>query len=397
MTALVLVVNSGSSSLKYQLFDLAADRVEVKGLAERIGSDDARLVHRAEGAQPVELIGPLADHTAALALMLTQLTASGYELEQIKAVGHRVVQGGALFSKPTLIDDSVVAGIESLVPLAPLHNPPALAGIRALKDLLPELPQVAVFDNAFHSTIPPAAYTYPLPVELCEKWGIRRYGFHGTSHQFVTARTAELLGLPVDQTNLIICHIGNGASVTAIRGGKSVDTSMGLTPLEGLMMGTRSGDVDPGVIFHLARVAGYTIEDIDRLLNRESGLLGMTGHSDMREIRDLFDAGDEAAKLALEVYAYRLRKYIGSYMAVVPGLQAVVFTAGVGENDPDLRYEVLAELGHLGMVVDRELCLARSKEDREISTPDSPIKILVVATNEELEIALLAAKTVDAI
>lgn len=394
MTNLVLVINSGSSSLKYQLFDLTTDAVVVKGMAERIGLADSRLVHRAEGASPVELIGELSDHTAALALMLTQLSASGIALDEIRVAGHRVVHGGSLFSRPTVITDEVIAGIESLVPLAPLHNPPALMGIRALQDLMPELQQVAVFDTAFHSTIPAEAYTYPLPTDLCEQYGIRRYGFHGTSHQYVTGQAAKFLGKSVDEVNLIVCHIGNGASVTAVRNGKSVDTSMGLTPLEGLMMGTRSGDVDPGVLFHLARVADFSIEDLDRVLNRESGMLGMTGHSDMREVWDLVDAGDAAAKLAVEVYAYRLRKYISSYLAVVPNLDAVVFTAGVGENDNPLRELALAPMAHLGLVLDVEANNSPSRADRVISTESSPVKLLVLSTNEELEIALLSAKTV---
>lgn len=395
MTALVLVVNSGSSSLKYQLIDAADGKVLAKGLAERIGSADANLLHRATDRPDVELKGALPDHSAALSLVLTQLDASGFALAEIKAAGHRVVHGGWKFVAPTVIDDDVAAGIESLIPLAPLHNPAALLGIRALRDLVPELPQVAVFDTAFHATIPPVAHTYALPRELTSQQHIRRYGFHGTSVQYVTGRTAELLGKPAAQVNLIVCHIGNGASVTAVQAGRSIDTSMGLTPLEGLVMGTRSGDVDPGILFHLARVAGMSIADLDRVLNRESGLLGMAGQSDMREVRKLADAGDAAARLAIDVYAYRLRKYIAGFTGILPGLDAVVFTAGVGENDAAFRSDVLSPLAHLGMRLDPQAnTSARGVEHAEISQADSPVKLLVVATNEELEIAKLAAEAV---
>ena len=395
MTQLVLVVNSGSSSLKYQLIDALDGNVRAKGLAEKIGEADSRLVHRAAGRSDVELEGRLADHSAALALVLTQLNASGFALNEITAAGHRVVHGGWKFSAPTVIDDEVEAGIESIVPLAPLHNPAALLGIRALRELLPELPQVAVFDTAFHANIPPAAHTYAIPTQLAADQHIRRYGFHGTSVQYVTARTAELLGKPINEVNLVVCHIGNGASVTAVQNGQSVDTSMGLTPLEGLVMGTRSGDIDAGVLFHLARVAGLDIEQLDRLLNRESGLLGMAGQSDMREVRRLADAGDQAARLAIDVYAYRLRKYIAAFAGVVPGLHAVVFTAGVGENDAAFRAEVLGPLAHLGMQLDAQANLvARGVDHAVISSAGSPIKLLVVATNEELEIAKLAAQAV---
>ena len=394
MSSLVLVINSGSSSLKYQLIDADSSAALAKGLAERIGSEDSRLRHRAEGQAEVELIGPLPDHSAALSLVLTQLSQSGFDLETLTAIGHRVVQGGSLFRHPTLITDEVVAGIESLVPLAPLHNPPSLLGIRALRSLLPDVPQVAVFDTAFHSTIPAHAHTYAVPRDLAEEYGIRRYGFHGTSVQFVTTRTAELLGVAPSEVNLVVCHIGNGASVTAVRGGRSVDTSMGMTPLEGLVMGTRSGDIDPGVVFHLARVAGMSIDDIDHVLNRESGMLGLSGHADMREVWKLADTGDTAARLALDVYAYRLRKYVAAYAGVVPDLHAVVFTAGVGENDTGFRAEVMGPLAHLGMVLDPARNEAADRSDRFISAEGSPIAIMVVSTNEEVEIAREAAAAV---
>ncbi|MEY3407432.1 MAG: hypothetical protein RL038_493, partial [Actinomycetota bacterium] len=326
-------------------------------------------------------------YSAALAEVLDQLTESGFELSAIAAVGHRVVHGGALFSKPTLVNAEVIAGIKSLVPLAPLHNPANLLGIEALAELLPDTPQVAVFDTAFHTSIPDFASTYAIPREVTAEFGIRRYGFHGTSHQYVTKQTAKFLGQSVEETNIIICHIGNGGSVTAVRNGKSVDTSMGLTPLEGLVMGTRSGDIDPGVLFHLARVAEYSIADLDKLLNRESGMLGLSGMSDMREVWAAVAAGDASAKAAIEIYNYRIQKYVSAYLGVVPNVQAVVFTAGVGENDEGVRAGALKPLAHLGIELDSELNHARSRQDRVISTPTSKIKVLVIATNEELEIA----------
>ena len=344
MTQRILVINAGSSSLKYQLLDLPAGDVVAKGTLERI-----------------------TDHAAAIRTMIDDLATAGIDIASVAAVGHRVVHGGQLFTRPTRIDDAVIAGIESLVPLAPLHNPGHLLGIRAMLHALPDVPQVAVFDTAFHATIPPQASTYAIDVDIAKQYGIRRYGFHGSSHRYVTNETAKQLGIAVDDVNLIVCHIGNGASVTAVRGGKSVDTSMGLTPLEGLVMGTRSGDVDPGIVFHLAREAGYDIAKLDALLNRQSGLLGMTGIGDMREVRQRATDGDAAARLAIDVYVYRLRKYIGAYLAVVPQVHALVFTAGVGENDADFRREVTEPLAHLGI--------------------GSAIPVLVVPTNEELEIA----------
>ena len=344
MTHRILVLNAGSSSLKYQLLDLPAGDVVAKGTLERI-----------------------TDHTIAIGTMIDELAASGIDIASVEAVGHRVVHGGELYTQPTLIDDAVERGIETLTPLAPLHNPGNLLGIRAMRDRLPTVPQVAVFDTAFHATIPPHAATYAIDVDVAKQYGIRRYGFHGSSHRFVTKQAARQLGVEIEHVNLIVCHIGNGASITAVREGTSVDTSMGLTPLEGLVMGTRSGDLDPGILFHLAREAGYDIAKLDALLNRQSGLLGMTGVGDMREVRQRATAGDPAARLALDVYAYRLRKYSGSYLAVLPRTDALVFTAGVGENDAEFRREVTEPLAHLGI--------------------GTTIPVLVIPTNEELEIA----------
>lgn len=369
MSERILVINSGSSSLKYQLLEPATGAVIAKGLLERV-----------------------TDHRVAIREMLQQLSDAGVDTATISGIGHRVVQGGPLFPEAELITESTVRGIEALIPIAPLHNAAHLHGIEAMLEAMPSVPNVAVFDTAFHATIPAHAYTYAIDREVARKHGVRRYGFHGSSHRYVTHRAAEMLGVPLDSVNLIIAHIGNGASITAVRDGISVDTSMGLTPLEGLVMGTRSGDLDPGIIFHLAREAGFSIADIDALLNRNSGMLGMTGQSDMREIWAMIDAGDEQARLAMDVYVYRLRKYVASYLGVVPGLHAVVFTAGVGENDHRVRQEVIAPLGHLGLDIDDARNLDRAGGDRAIDSGRGPARVMVIATNEELEIALETAE-----
>lgn len=370
MSSLVLVINSGSSSLKYQLIDSASEAVLLKGNAERIGDNGQ---------------GFFADHEVALEHVLGEIQAANHSLSDIAVVGHRVVHGGKLFTAPTVVDAEVLRGIESLIPLAPLHNPANLVGIAALRELLPHTPQVAVFDTAFHASIPDFASTYAIDRAVAAEFGIKRYGFHGTSHQYVTAQLAHILNKPVTQTNAIICHIGNGASITAVMDGRSVDTSMGMTPLEGLVMGTRSGDIDPGVLFHLARVGNYSVEDLDRLLNRQSGLAGLTGLSDMRAVCEAAAAGDESAQLAREIYAYRIRKYIAAYLGVVESLDAVVFTAGVGENDAELRDMIVTPLGHLGFDIDADANAA--KGNRTISSATSRFSVMVIATNEEAEIA----------
>ena len=384
MSARVLVINCGSSSLKYQLIDVEQDVVVAKGLAERIGEELGRVVHDTGDRLERQLV--LIDHAAAIAAMIDCFEETGINVHDLAAVGHRVVQGGSRYTESIVIDDDVVAGIEALVPLAPLHNPGHLLGIRAMRRLLPDVPNVAVFDTAFHSTIPPHAYTYAIDRQVAADYGIRRYGFHGTSHRFITHRAAEMLGVPESAVNLIICHIGNGASVTAVQHGQSVDTSMGLTPLEGLVMGTRSGDVDPSILLHLGRVAGYSLADLDALLNRRSGLLGMTGSGDMREVRARATAGDAEARLALDVYGYRLRKYIAAYLGVVTDLHAIVFTAGVGENDPELRAEVMGGLTHLGFALDADANAVRGTDHR-IDDGNGHAAVMVIATNEELEIA----------
>jgi len=349
------VVNSGSSSIKWELLDTETETRILGGLLERV-----------------------TDHSEGMLSILEQLGGQHPDV-----IGHRVVHGGNLFSKATVVTDEVERQIDELSVLAPLHNPANLAGIRAARAAFPGVPNVAVFDTAFHQTLPPAAYTYAIDSATAAEHGIRRYGFHGTSYQYVSAATAELLGRPLEELKLIVFHLGNGASVTAIDGGRSVDTSMGMTPLEGLVMGTRSGDIDPGAIFHLAR-AGASVDSLDTLLNRGSGMLGLTGTSDMRDVSTAADAGDAAAQLALDVYHHRIRHYLGAYLVTLGSVDAIVFTAGVGENSPETRAAALAGLESLGIRIDPERNAARGPV---ISTDDSPITVLVVKTNEELEIA----------
>ncbi len=358
----VLVLNTGSSSVKYRLF--AGSDTVAKGLIERIGEAD----------------GDAADHAGALRRVMDEVDMDG-----LAAVGHRVVHGGPEFADPTIIDDDVVATIERLVPLAPLHNPPALSGIAVARELLPDTPQVAVFDTAFHATIPPEGTTWAIDAGLAERWQIRRYGFHGTSHAYVSRRTAELLGEPVERTNVITLHLGNGASACAVEGGRSVATSMGMSPQGGLVMGTRSGDVDPTVIFHLHRVAGLPIDEIETSLTRHAGLLGLTGENDLRAVRRRRDEGDEAARLALDVYCRRIREYVGAYLTVLGRVDAITFTAGVGEHSPKVRAASLSGLEALGIAIDP----ARNRAGAEvISAESSRIRVCVVPTDEELEIAI---------
>ncbi|USQ83553.1 acetate kinase [Streptomyces phaeoluteigriseus] len=386
----VLVLNSGSSSVKYQLLDMSDSSRLAQGLVERIGEQTSRLRHTplATG-EPRERSGPIADHEAALKAVAEELAEDGLGLDspELAAIGHRVVHGGKHFTEPTVIDDAVLAEIERLIPVAPLHNPANLTGIRTARALRPDLPQVAVFDTAFHTTMPEAAARYAIDVKTADEHRIRRYGFHGTSHAYVSRATAELLGRAPEEVNVIVLHLGNGASASAVRGGKCVDTSMGLTPLEGLVMGTRSGDTDPAVIFHLARVGGMSTDEIDTLLNKKSGLIGLCGDNDMREIRRRVDEGDEQAKLAFDIYIHRLKKYIGAYYAVLGRVDAVAFTAGVGENAAPVRAAAVAGLETLGLAVDDERNAVRSDEPRLISPAGARVKVAVVPTDEELEIA----------
>jgi acetate kinase len=380
-TSPVLVLNAGSSSLKYQLVVPETGEVTAKGLVERIGEPGA----------------PATDHSAAITIMTTALTDAGANLGELRAVGHRVVHGGPDFSDPVIIDDRVLSEISDLVPLAPLHNPGAVAGIEAARAQF-AVPHVAVFDTAFFATLPPAAATYAIPADLARTHRIRRYGFHGTSHRFVSAAAAELVGRDLGELNQIVLHLGNGCSASAVRGGVAVEASMGLTPLQGLVMGTRSGDVDPGLHTFLHNELGLSIGDIDNLLNKQSGLKGLAGVNDFRELEQRRAAGDEAAQLAFDVYVHRLKHYVGAYLALLGSLDVLTFTAGVGENNPALRAAVVEGLDDLGLSVDPARNEAVSRDARVISPEGSPGTVAVVPTNEELAIAreavqLLASQT----
>ncbi|MEV0093282.1 acetate kinase [Streptomyces sp. NPDC050738] len=380
----ILVLNSGSSSLKYQLIDMADGSRLASGLVERIGEETSRVKHGER-----ETSGPIADHEAALKAVSHELETDGLGLDspELAAVGHRVVHGGLKFTAPTLITDEVLAEIERLVPVAPLHNPANITGIRTAQALRPDLPQVAVFDTAFHTTMPEYAARYAIDVETADAHRIRRYGFHGTSHAYVSRETAKLLGKMPEEVNVIVLHLGNGASASAVRGGVCVDTSMGLTPLEGLVMGTRSGDIDPAVVFHLSRVAGMSVDEIDVLLNKKSGMVGLCGDNDMREVVRRALAGDGAAQLAFGVYVHRLKKYIGAYSAVLGRVDAVAFTAGVGENSAPVREAAIDGLEEMGYALDADLNSVRSDEPRLISPDYARVAVAVVPTDEELEIA----------
>jgi acetate kinase len=386
----VLVLNSGSSSVKYQLLDMRDSSRLAVGLVERIGEQTSRIKHTALSTGDTrEQNGPIADHQAALKAVAEELARDGLGLDspELAAIGHRVVHGGMFFTQPTVIDDSVLTEIERLIPVAPLHNPANLTGIRTAMALRPDLPQVAVFDTAFHTTMPESAARYAIDTKLADRHRIRRYGFHGTSHAHVSRATAQLLGRAPEDANVIVLHLGNGASASAVRGGRCVDTSMGLTPLEGLVMGTRSGDLDPAVIFHLQRVGGMSMDEIDTLLNKRSGLFGLCGDNDMREIRRRIDEGDKEAQLAFDIYIHRLKKYIGAYYAVLGRVDAVTFTAGVGENAAEVREAAVAGLEGLGLAVDGGLNAVRGDEPRLISPPHARVAVAVVPTDEELEIA----------
>jgi len=395
MSDSVLVLNAGSSSLKYSLVDAASGAAAASGLVEQIGEASGVLTHHGpDGAS--RTAQPFPGHESALRAAMQAFSSCGPPLDSVglSAVGHRVVHGGDRFSAPAVVDDDLVAAVTSLVPLAPLHNPANLSCIETARRLFPDLPQVAVFDTAFHQTLPPHAYTYALPSDWVEQLQIRRYGFHGTSYSFVARSAARLLGRPVEEVNLIVLHLGNGASAAAIEGGRSVETSMGLSPLEGLVMGTRSGDVDPALHAHLHRQHGWSVEDIDRALNRDSGLKGISGHNDFREVSQLRAEGDPRATLAFDVFCHRLRKYVGAYYAVLGTVHAVVFTAGVGENSPAARAASLAGLQRLGIAVDPLRNEGPERGARFVSPDDSDVAVLVVPTNEEWEIAQQAMAVV---
>lgn len=392
----VLVVNCGSSSIKYQIIEMDTERRLAKGLIERIGSDDGTATHSGPNGTATSK-RPLPDHHAGFAAMLDACASHGPVLSAVslKAVGHRVVQGGERFVEPTIIDDEVETAIEGMNALAPLHNPPNLLGIQAARAAFPGLPQVAVFDTAFHQTIPPEAYTYAIDTEIAKAYGVRKYGFHGTSHKYASGRAAEYLGRPLEDVNSIVLHIGNGASACAVRGGRSVDTSMGMTPLEGLVMGTRSGDIDPAVLIHLHRQAGLGFDDLDDLLNRRSGLLGLSGSGDMRDVQSAADDGDARARLAMDVYCHRLKSYVGAYYAQLGRVDAIVFTAGVGEHSATVRAESLDGLERLGIRLSPKLNEVDALGIRCISPDDSEVAVLIVPADEELEIARQTIATVE--
>lgn len=386
----IFVLNCGSSSLKYKLYAMENEQVLAEGRVERIGQENAIITHQSQGKEKVSKTMPILEHTVAIRECLNLLTDPQQgvikNVSEIDAVGHRVVHGGESFSDSVLIDDRTKEILDSLAELAPLHNPANVMGIRAAEKIMPKTPQVAVFDTAFHSTMPSHAYLYAIPYTIYQRYKVRRYGFHGTSHKYVSQRAAEMMGRDIADLKIISCHLGNGASIAAIAGGKSVDTSMGFTPLEGLMMGTRSGDIDPGAIFYIMRKEGLTLHEIDSMLNKHSGLFGIAGVSDMRDIEKGIEEDDKLCKLAFDIYEYRIRKYIGSYIAAMNGVDAIVFTAGIGENTPALRSQLVANLPYLGISINEENNRKRG-EDIEISTPDSKVKVFVIPTDEELVIA----------
>lgn len=387
----VLVINCGSSSLKYQLIDSDSEEVLAKGLCERIGID-GRLTHKPAGKDKVEIEADMPNHTAAVSLVLKYLTDAAHgviaSLDEIGAVGHRVVHGGEKFASSTLLTDEVLAEIEKCNELAPLHNPANLIGINACRELMPGVPMVGVFDTAFHQTMLKKAFLYGLPYEYYEKYGVRRYGFHGTSHSYVSGRAAEILGKDKKDLKVIVCHLGNGASICAVDGGKSVDTSMGFTPLEGLIMGTRSGDIDPAIIEYLAGKENLSVSEALTVLNKKSGIFGLSGglSSDFRDLDAAKEKGDEKAAMAISAFCYRVAKYIGAYAAAMNGVDVIAFTAGAGENDTAVRAEIVSYLGYLGIRLDEAKNNCRGKE-QIISTDDSARIAMVIPTNEELAIA----------
>ncbi|MFV0503206.1 MAG: acetate kinase [Lachnospirales bacterium] len=386
----ILVLNCGSSSLKYQFIDMSNESVIAKGLVERIGIEGSILTHKVDGNKTI-VEQPMKSHTIAVKLVLDALKdeKNGVisDVSEIDAVGHRVVHGGEHFASSVIINKDVMKAIKECVELAPLHNPANLIGIKACEELMGDIKQVAVFDTAFHQTMPKEAFLYAIPYEYYEKYKIRRYGFHGTSHLYVSNRCAEILGKKKEDLKIVTCHLGNGASVCAVKGGKSVDTSMGFTPLEGLIMGTRSGDLDPAIIPYIMEKEGKTIKEVENILNKESGVLGLSGvSSDFRDIEDAEANGDEKAKTSLKAFYYRVAKYVGAYVAALNGVDAIVFTAGLGENSREARECISEYLGYLGITIDHDKNNMRGKE-AIVSTDDSKVKVVAIPTNEELVIA----------
>lgn len=386
----VLVINAGSSSIKYQLFEMPAEKVVAKGVLERIGEEKSKLSHSFNGSEH-KVEQKISDHAAGMKLIIAMLTDSKVgvikDVSEITAVGHRVVHGGEEFTASIVIDEKVVASIEKFADLAPLHNPPNLTGIKAAQIGLPHAKQIACFDTAFHTSIPKSAYIYGLPYEIYEKYRVRRYGFHGTSHCYVAKRAAKLLGKEPHDVNVITCHLGNGCSITAVKGGKSIDTSMGLTPLEGVVMGTRSGDFDPAILFYLSD-KGYSISQLNDMCNKKSGLLGISGVSnDMRNLRQQAEAGNERAQLAFDIFCYRIKKYIGTYTAVLGRLDAIVFTGGIGENNAEARLQSCSGLEQIGVEIDHTINEQTNRKEGLISSSASRVRVYIIPTNEELAIA----------
>jgi acetate kinase len=388
----ILVINCGSSSLKFQLINTDSEQVIAKGICERIGISGSQLVYVPSSGEKQIKEADMPSHKEAIKFVINALTdpVTGVvkKLEEIGAIGHRLVHGGEKFAASTIINDEVIAAVSECNELAPLHNPANLIGVAACRELMPDTPQVGVFDTAFHQTIPEKAFLYGLPYEYYEKYKIRRYGFHGTSHSYVSKRAAELMGVPYESTKIIVCHLGNGASVTAVENGKSVDTSMGLTPLEGLVMGTRSGDLDPAIIEFISQKENKSLSEVIQILNHKSGVLGVSEGftSDFRDLEEAANAGKQNAIRTQNVFSYRVAKYIGAYTAAMNGVNCICFTAGVGENNPIIRTQICAYLGYLGVTLDEEKNHVRGKEIT-ISTPDSKTKVMVIPTNEELAIA----------
>ncbi len=386
--AKIIAINAGSSSLKFQLLEMPSEAVVTKGLVERIGLSDSIFQIEVNGEKQKEILD-IADHSQAVKILLGKLTNLGIirSLDEIEGIGHRVVHGGEKFNDSVLIDDEVLNGIEAVSELAPLHNPANIVGIKAFKEVLPNVPAVAIFDTAFHQTMPEKSFLYSIPYEYYEKFGIRKYGFHGTSHKYVSERAAEILGRPLEQLRLISCHLGNGASIAAIEGGKSIDTSMGFTPLAGITMGTRSGNIDPALIPYIMEKTGKSAKEVLDVLNKKSGLLALSGFSsDLRDIEDEAAAGNERAELALEVFTSRIHKFIGLYAARMNGVDAIIFTAGIGENSDVIRARVLKGLEFMGVYWDPALNGVRGKE-AFLNYPHSPVKVIIIPTNEEVMLA----------
>lgn len=387
----ILVINCGSSSLKYQLIDMQNEEVIAKGLAERIGIDGSVLKHQPKNSDKITIERPMPSHKEALQTVVDALTDKSYgvikDMGEIAAVGHRVVHAGEKFAYSVVLNDEVMNALKECIDIAPLHNPPNIMGIEACRQIMPNVPMVGVFDTAFHQTMPKEAYIYAIPYEFYEKYKIRRYGFHGTSHKYVSERAAAMLGKPLSELKLITCHLGNGASIAAVQYGKSVETSMGFTPLEGLAMGTRSGDIDPAIVKFIAEKENISVAKVDEILNKKSGVLGISGvSSDFRDIEEAAANGNERAQLALDVYIHKVKKYIGAYTALMNGVDAIVFTAGLGENSPETRRDVCKNMDFLGIKLDESKNNVRGKEV-DVATEDSKVRVLLIPTNEELMIA----------